>query len=129
MSAVAAFGINSKVQETISMSSMNDLEKCCLILAIEEEVKGLVSGESTWIERGGGSGGGMGYEKMERGEGLSKVEDISAVRQPPEPPPWSDRGARVWKIYQLFNFLWFSFALCFMFFCFLLMSLVLGLQL
>ncbi|CAH9068324.1 unnamed protein product [Cuscuta europaea] len=63
--------------------------------------------------------GGMGDERMESGEGLNKGED-RLMEHPllPEPPPWSDRGARVgtvmfqenrlegiWSFYKLFYFL------------------------
>ncbi|CAH9125848.1 unnamed protein product [Cuscuta epithymum] len=50
---------------------------------------------------------------MERGEGLGNGDDRSAVRPPPEPPPWSDRVAWVWKFYQSFNFSWFYFCVMF----------------
>ncbi|CAH9132130.1 unnamed protein product [Cuscuta epithymum] len=85
---------------------------------------------------------GTGDERTGRDEGLSKGEYKSAVRPPPEPPPWIDRDARVWKmmfqetsqervwsICQLFYFLWSYFRVMFVYgVSFLLMILVLGLQ-
>ncbi|CAH9126298.1 unnamed protein product [Cuscuta epithymum] len=49
---------------------------------------------------------------------LAEEEDL-LIRPPPEPPPWSDREAKIWwkmkfpervrSFYQLFHFLWVSF--------------------
>ncbi|CAH9105850.1 unnamed protein product, partial [Cuscuta epithymum] len=73
----------NQVQERITMASMDDVEQCCLIPAIEEEAEWLVFGGSKRVEGGGGSGDGTSDKQKGRGEELSKGKDKSAVPPPP----------------------------------------------